>query len=155
MLQILVPAFLKKGRFFKIMTEIVGEKRCVFNIPGLEAHQDDRCRGMLTRHHLLYQSEGGSDEPHNLVWCCRRHQAWIHKHGEKWGDEDFSFLKRDWEQSAEYKKTLQRRERHRSKSDLLLGTAPYRTRRGGNNGHNGKNHNGNGGRSLVPHGRRA
>lgn len=40
------------------------------------------CSGGMTRHHVLYRSEGGRDELENLVPMCEGHQVFIHRDSE-------------------------------------------------------------------------
>lgn len=36
------------------------------------------CWGRLDPHHVLRRSQGGSDDPSNLVTLCRAHHSWVH-----------------------------------------------------------------------------
>jgi hypothetical protein len=56
-------------------------------LPILE--RDQRCRYCGTRdgldpHHIEYRSEGGSDDPHNLIMLCRRHHDLVHSDKGLW-----------------------------------------------------------------------
>lgn len=41
---------------------------------------DVTCWGRLDPHHLLRRSQGGSDDPSNLLLLCRAHHRWVHDH---------------------------------------------------------------------------
>lgn len=68
---------------------------CLFG--RLELPDDPNpCGGPLTRHHVRYRSEGGTNEPSNLVTLCRQHHDWVHSRdftGLHWGDESFAYLR--------------------------------------------------------------
>jgi len=40
---------------------------------------DLACLGRLDPHHLVRRSQGGSDQPENLVLLCRAHHSWVHE----------------------------------------------------------------------------
>lgn len=46
-----------------------------------EARVEGVCTGWLEHvHHRRLRSQGGSDDPSNLVACCNRCHAWAHAH---------------------------------------------------------------------------
>jgi hypothetical protein len=51
--------------------------------------RDGRCRwcgvdNLLQVHHILYRSQGGPDEPSNLITLCLDHHAEAHSNKKKW-----------------------------------------------------------------------
>lgn len=51
--------------------------------------RDKRCRYCGTRdgldvHHIVYRSQGGGDEPTNLIALCRRHHGLVHSDKPRW-----------------------------------------------------------------------
>lgn len=49
------------------------------------------CSLQMSRHHIRYECEGGSDNENNKVDCCMGHQRFIHS-SYVWSGVDFSFL---------------------------------------------------------------
>lgn len=63
---------------------------CIFD-KEIYQQDGDKCGGEITKHHLLYKSEGGDNRPSNIIYVCRHHQDWMHSKN-IWGDEDFDEL---------------------------------------------------------------
>jgi hypothetical protein len=48
---------------------------------GCEAAVPQVCRGHGSQaHHVLRRSQGGTNEPSNLLWVCLWCHEWIHRH---------------------------------------------------------------------------
>ncbi len=77
-------------------------KTCAF---GTLSVPDDPnpCGGHLSRHHIRYRSEGGTNDPCNLITLCRKHHDWVHSRdftGMRWGDESFAYLRERFARGA-------------------------------------------------------
>ena len=53
------------------------------------------CWGPLDPHHILRRSQGGSNDPENLVTLCRAHHDWVHGHPD--ASVDLGLLRRAWD----------------------------------------------------------
>lgn len=54
----------------------LGPRQCY----GPERGAPGDCWGALHRHHVVRRSQGGTDQPGNLLWLCAGHHAWTHDH---------------------------------------------------------------------------
>jgi len=52
------------------------------------------CWGPLDPHHILRRSQGGTNDPDNLVTLCRAHHDWVHAHPAR--SVDLGLLRRAW-----------------------------------------------------------
>lgn len=66
------------------------KEKCIFYKKNKDGIND--CSGILTRHHVRFKCEGGSNDKGNLVPMCQGHQRFVHSK-DTWGGEDFSYLR--------------------------------------------------------------
>lgn len=61
---------------------------------GARLVPDVTCWGPMDPHHILRRSQGGSNDPENLVTLCRAHHDWVH--GNPSASNDLGLLRRSW-----------------------------------------------------------